>query len=71
MTDKEKWLSCTDLERYRIMKKYYKQTNKGIAKITGNTKESVEVIGISQAFPRLLKYALHNFAVERGYKNVD
>lgn len=69
MTEKEKWLSCTDLQKYRIMKKHYKQTNKKIAEITGNTKESVEVIGISQDFPRLLKLAVHNFAVERGYVN--
>ena len=64
---KEKWLSCTDLERYRIMKKYYKQINADVAKITGNTEGSIEVVTTSKNFPRWLKYALHNFAVERGY----
>ncbi len=69
MTEKEKWLSCTKLERYKIMKKYYNQTNKNVADITGNTKQSIEVVTISKSFPRWLKYALHNFAVERGYVN--
>lgn len=71
MTDKEKWQSCTDLERYRIMKKYYSQTNEIVAVITGNTRKSIEVVTISKSFPRWLKYALHNFAVERGYVNKD
>lgn len=65
--NKEKWLSCTDLERYRIMKKHYKQTNDDIAQITGNTKESIEVVTTSKKFPRWTKLAIHNFAIERGY----
>lgn len=67
MIDKEKWLSCTDLEQYRIMKRHYQQTNADVANITGNTKESVEVVTTSKNFPRWLKYALHNFAIEQGY----
>ena len=69
MTDKEKWLSCTDLERYGIMKKYYNQTNKDVAVLISNTSDSVKNVTSSKNFPRWLKYALHNFAVERGYVN--
>jgi hypothetical protein len=71
MTDKEKWLSCTDLEKYRIVKKYYHQTNESVSTISGNTKNSIEIVTTRKSIPAWLKYALHNFAVERGYVNEE
>ena len=71
MTDKEIYQNATHKERFDMVKKYYGYTDKILENITGNKRKNINAVINREIVPRWILLVNHNFAVERGYVDLE